>query len=51
MANQINTLSPVRPFSVSHGGCDRVNDIHLSINDKQKALKEKTNMISRGKLS
>ena len=40
MANQINTLSPVRPLSVSHDGGDRVNDIHLSINDKQKALKE-----------
>ena len=41
MANQINTLSLVRPLSVSHDGGDLVNDIHLSINDKQKARKEK----------
>jgi len=41
MDNQINTLSPVRPISVSYDRGDRVNDIHLSINDKQKARKEK----------
>ena len=44
MANQINTLSSVRPPSVSHDEGDRVNDIHLSINDKQKARKEKKNL-------
>ena len=41
MANQINTLSPVRPISVSYDRGDRVNEIHLSINAKQKARKEK----------
>ena len=41
MVNQINTLSPIRPLSVFHDGGDRVNDIHLSISDKQKARKEK----------
>ncbi len=40
MVNQINTLSPVHPLSVSHDRGDRINDIHLSINDKQKARKE-----------
>ena len=41
MANQIKTLSPIRPLSVSHDEGDRVNDIHLTINDKRKARKEK----------
>ncbi len=35
MANQINTLSPVRPLSVSHDEGDRVNDIHLTNEEKR----------------
>ena len=41
MANQINTLSSIRPLPVSHDEGDRVNDTHLTINDTQKVRKEK----------
>jgi hypothetical protein len=38
MANQINTHSPVRPPSVSHDGGDRVNEIHLMNEKKDKII-------------
>lgn len=47
MANQINTLSPVRPFSVSHDKGDRVNDIHLTNEEKRHARQRVTNKSSK----
>ena len=37
MDNQINTLSPIRPLSVSHDGGDRINDHHLTNEEKRLA--------------
>ena len=37
MANQINSQSPIRPLSVSHNKGERVNDIHLTNEEKRQA--------------
>jgi hypothetical protein len=41
MANQIDTLSPIRPLSVSHHKSDRINDIHLKNEVKKQTRKGK----------
>jgi len=44
MADQIKSLSPIRPLSVSHHKGDRINYIHLTNEEKRQARERmKTN--------